>query len=165
MKDKTTLYKAQVNKFSKRILLAFYPYAIIPFIFLLIPFFNQNSDNPITFIWVTIMLSIIIVMLLSSYKWTTTQVASIVSYDNLFEIEIVIKNTTKIYQIDKDNIKTRLEWKGARPGILKLTLFDNENKVAELYSGGKQKMEYALEEIAYKIKKNKVPGTNISLPK
>lgn len=121
MQDKTILYKAQVDKFSKRILVAFYPYSIIPFIFLFFPFLNPNPDNPITFIWVTMMLSIIVMMLISSYKWTKTQVASLVSYDNLFEIEIVTKNTTKIYQIDKGSIKTRLEWKGGRPRILKLT--------------------------------------------
>ena len=103
------------------------------------------------------MLSIIIMMLISSYKWTTNQIASLTINNDLFEIELITKNTKQVHKFDKHNIKTILKWQGGLPRILKLTLLDNGNKIAEFYSGGKQKMEYALEEIAYKINKNKTP--------
>jgi len=157
MQDKTILYKAKVDKFSKRIVMVFYPFIVIPSVFLIIPFFNKNLNNPITIIWVAMMLSIITMMLISSYKWTTNQIASLTINNDLFEIELITKNTKQVHKFDKHNIKTILKWQGGLPRILKLTLLDNDNKIAEFYSGGKQKMEYALEEIAYKINKNKTP--------
>jgi hypothetical protein len=160
MQDKTILYQAQVDRFSQRLVKVFYPYVIIPLLFLFIPFFSKNPDNPVTIVVVIIMLLIIIDMLVSSYKWTFNQVASLTLYDNFFEIEIVTKNTTSVYKIDKDNVRTTLQWKNRRIKILKLSLFDNDHKIADFYSGGKKKMEYTLEEIAYKINKNKTPAYN-----
>ena len=155
MQDKTIVYQVKADRFSKRLLKVFYPHVIIPSIFISIPFFNKHPNNSFTVFVVVIMLWIIIDMLVSSYKWTINQVTCLTVYNNLFEVEIVTKNTTRVYKIDKDNIKTALRWtgEGGRIKILKLTLLDNNNKIADLYSGGKQKMEYALEEIAYKIKK------------
>jgi len=103
------------------------------------------------------MLTIITVMLINSYKWTTNQIASLTIVNDVFEIELLAKNRRQVYKINKHNIRTTLKWQGGRPRILKLTLLDNDNKIAEFYSCGKQKMEYALEEIAYQINKNKSP--------
>jgi hypothetical protein len=47
-----------------------------------------------------------------------------------------------------------------RPRILRLTLLDNDNEIASFYSGGHQKMEHALDEISYKVNKNKTPAAN-----
>lgn len=137
MQDKTILYEVKVDRFSKRLIKVFYPHIIIPVFFLFLPFLNKNFYNPITGIWATMILLIIIDMLVSSYKWTLSQVVSITLYDNLFEIGIVTKNRTRVYKIDKDNIRTTLQWKGGRMNLLKLTLFDKNSIIAEFYSGGR----------------------------
>lgn len=151
MQEATILYKNQVDLFSKRLLKSFYPYVIIPFIFLFIPFFNHGGDKLIMAIWVTIMLLIVIMMIVSSYKWAYNQIASLTFYNDQFEIEVITKNARYVYRIEKNNFKAVLKWQGGRPKILKLSLFDNESKIADFYSAGKRKIEYALEEIVHKI--------------
>ena len=94
-------------------------------------------------------------MLISSYNWTLNQIELLTFNDDLFELVVISKNKKRPYSIPKTNIKTTLKWQGGRPRILKLTLFDNDLKVADFYSGGKQKMEETLEEIASKINKCK----------
>jgi hypothetical protein len=106
----------------------------------------------------TIMLSIIVMMLISSYKWTFNQVASLAYDGNFFEIEIVIKNARKNFKFEKNSLSTTLKWQGGRPRILKLSLFNNGSRIADFYSGGIQKLEHELEGIAYKINKNKTPA-------
>ena len=153
-----TLYKTNIDSFEKRALKLFYPPFIVFGLLLFIPFLYFKGDKIICSIWVTIMLLIISMLLISTYKWTINQVVSLSFYDDIFEIEIMSKNITRLYSINKANINTILKWQGGRPRVLKLTLFDNEVKIADFYSGGKHKLESVLEEIAFKINKYKNPG-------
>lgn len=150
-----TLYKTNVDKFPKRFFKQFYPHIILPELLLLLPLLSFNGNKLINSIWVTIMLLIIIMRLINSYNWTLNQVVLLSFHDDFFEVEIMSKNIKLLYSIHKANIKTTLKWQGSRPRILKLSLFDNELKLADFYSGGKQKLEYALEEIDFKINKSK----------
>ena len=153
-----TLYKTFVDNFAIRVFKLFYPYLIIPGLLLFLPLLNIKGNKTIILIWVITMLSIIIMMLISSYNWALSQVTSISFKDDFFEVEIISKNIKQLYSIHKSDIKTILKWQGGRPRILKLTLFDNELKVADFYSGGRQKLAYALEGIAIKIDKCKNPS-------
>ena len=150
-----TLYKTNVDNFGKRVLKLFYPYLIIFGLLLFLPLLDFNGNKFIILIWVIILLSIIIMMLISSYNWSLNQVTSLSFRDNFFEVEFISKNIKKSCSIHKTNINTTLKWQGGRPRILKLSLFDNGLKVADFYSGGRQKLEEALEEIAFKIDKCK----------
>ena len=91
-------------------------------------------------------------MFLSSYKWTRRAVTLITFTGDTFKINVVDKDAKKTYNIHKDNIRTALKWTGGRPKILRLTIFENDDKVLDLYSGGQQKNEYLLEDIAFKLK-------------
>ena len=159
MQDVIILYKAHIDKFSKRVLRLFYPYLIIYSLFLFLPFINMNADKLILSVWVVLMLSIIIMMLISAHKWAYNQITLLAIHDDLFELEFYSKNRKHRLTIQKENINTTLKWHGGRPKILKLSLLDNNLKVADFYSGGKQKREYALEEIVYKIHQHKTPIT------
>lgn len=150
-----TLYKTNVDKFSNRIFKQLYTHIILPGLLLLLPLLSFNGDKLISSIWVAIMLLIIIMRLISSYNWTLKQVVLLSFHDDFFEVVIMSKNIKYLYSVHKANIKSTLKWQGSRPRILRLSLFDNELKLADFYSGGKQKLEYALEEIDFKINKYK----------
>lgn len=80
------------------------------------------------------------------------KVSLITFKSDIFTIEIMEKDLKKTYNIHKDNLITILKWKGRRPKVLVLTIFEGTNKIVDLYSGGRQKNEFELEEIAFKLK-------------
>ena len=94
-------------------------------------------------------------MFISSYKWGLKKVSLITFKSDIFTIEIMEKDLKKTYTIHKDNLITTLKWKGGRPKVLLLTIFDGTNKIADLYSGGRQKNEYELQEIFFKLNQKK----------
>ncbi|MEO7490329.1 MAG: hypothetical protein ABIU77_24640, partial [Ferruginibacter sp.] len=138
MEEKIILYQARIDRFSRRLVKVFFPHVVIPLLCLFLPFLSTNFYNFFTAVWLLMMLSIMLMMLVSAYKWTFNQIALLTFHDDLFEIEIISNNTRHVHTIDKDNIKTILKWQGGRPRILKLSLFDNDYKITDLYSGGKQ---------------------------
>ena len=94
-------------------------------------------------------------MFISSFKWGLKHLSLITFKSDIFTIEIMERDLKKTYTIHKDNLTTTLKWKGGRPKVLVLTIFDGTTKIADLYSGGRQKKEYELEEIDYKLKQKK----------
>jgi hypothetical protein len=97
-------------------------------------------------------------MLLSAYKWELVKVTSITFHSNVFTFEIIEKDKKNTFSIQKDNLATTLKWKGGRPRVLVLTIFDGNNKIAELYSGGRKKHEIELEEIAFALNQRPTTG-------
>ena len=151
MQDKEILYRADFDKFPKRILKLFYPYFIVYGTLLFVPFLNVTGARAIDLLFVIAMAAMVITMFISSYKWTINQIVLVAFNNDLFEVEVVSKDKKSVYNIMKADLYTTLKWQGSRPRILRLSLFDKDVKIGDFYSGGKQKMEYVLEEIAYKI--------------
>ena len=99
-------------------------------------------------------------MFFSCYKWSLRKIVSIKLIDDSYQFIIFKKNTINEYSISKDHLRSTLKWKGGRPQILMLTIFDGENKIAIIYSGGRQKLENELDEIEFKLR-----ATYKTLPK
>ena len=153
MQEAIILYQNQVDRFSKRVIKSFYPYLIINLLFLFIPFTNKEGNKLFIGICVTIILWMMLDMFVSCYKWALNQITSFTFYNDQFEITIIKKNTSHVYKIEKKNMQAFLKVDGGRPRVLKLTLFNNGNKIADFYSVGKSKTAAAFEGIEYKIKR------------
>lgn len=146
------IFKYEPSKFSKRFWRVLSPYAILWFVFSLLPFFNiQGHKGILALIFAIIALSFFSIAY-SSYKWTLRCISEVVLKGDVFEIQLVEKDKLKTFTIHKDNIRTHLKWEGGRPRILVLTIFDTDTKIIELYSGGRAENEYVLEDIVLKIK-------------
>ncbi len=155
MDDSTIIFKTTVETFSKRLMRLFGPYLFIYLSFLLIPLINLPGNKYIIIFSFIVITIFILLMFFSSYKWELKKVSLITYRSGLFNIEIIEKDVKKTYAIHKDNSTTNLNWKGGRPRVLTLAIFDGTNKVADLYSGGRQKNEYELEEIVFKLNQNR----------
>lgn len=146
------IFESHVDNFSKRLWRTFSPYFLFYSLFLFLPLFNKHGNKAIIFIWWALVLVVIISIFIGSYKWTRRAVALISFTGDTFKIEVVDKNLKKTFEIHKENIRTVLKWTGGRPKILMLTIYNSDKKIVDLYSGGRQKNEYILEDIAHQIK-------------
>ena len=154
MQEVKTLFKSVPESFIKRFWKLFAPYFLFYSVLLVPSFFFQKSFEGFFLIWLIVISLSIIVMLLSSYKWSLNKVSLITFYTDVFTFEIAHKDMKNTFSIQKDSLATTLKWKGGRPRVLVLTIFDGENQVAELYSGGRKKHEIELEEIAFVLNRS-----------
>ena len=92
-------------------------------------------------------------MLISSFKWAKNDIVSLTASKDAFEIVVLFKNIRTVYNIAKSDLFAKIEWRGGRPSILVLTLFDKETKIADFYSGGSSDKVIVLEDIYYLISK------------
>jgi hypothetical protein len=158
MQEVKTLFKRVPESFTKRFWKLFAPYLLFYSVFLVLSFFFWKSLEGVFLLWLLVISLSIIVMLLSSYKWSVDKVSLITFYAEVFTFEIAHMDKKNTFSIQKDNLATTLKWKGGRPRVLVLTIFDGKNRVAQLYSGGRKRHEIELEEIAFAL--NQRPTTN-----
>ena len=90
-------------------------------------------------------------MFFSSYKWALKKVSLVTATADNLEIEIIVKNKADIYKIATQDIRLETKWVGGRPKVLKLSLFDKNTKIADLYSGGREKDTKELEKLKFNI--------------
>lgn len=149
------IIKHPVDKFSKRLWKVFSTTFYIYLIALLIPVFNINGEIIIYSICWILILIFMTTTYYSYRKWALNAIQLITITEDTFRLEFFNKDIKKTYDINKNNIKTTLKWEGSRPRVLKLSVFDNDIKVIDLYSAGKSDNEYLLEDIAFRIR-NKI---------
>ena len=152
MNEGNIIYSSTPPKFIKRFWNLFRYYFFISVVSILFVILTVKDYNFI----VTIAYLIIIIFLFlspffSSYKWAKNKVIKVTKNDSQFTFETLNKDKEHFFCIDSDKITTKLKWQGGRPRILKLSIYDEKNKVIDLYSAGKSNLEYELELIAYEI--------------
>jgi len=149
--EKIILYKSSVDKFTKRFWRFFLPYFILYGVALTPPLFFLDGFKPIIIFWSILMLTCILIMFFSSYKWALKKISLITATADNFEIEITVKDIADIYKIPINNLIADTKWVGGRQKVLKLTLFDKNKKIANFYSGGREKETQELEAIKFSI--------------
>jgi hypothetical protein len=160
VKMQTLIFQTQVDRFSKRHWRIFSPYFYLYTILLALPLFNIHGDKFIYAIWWTLIGFILLNMYLSSRKWTLREVTLITLINDHFHIDIIEKDLTKNYIIHINNIKTNTKSTITnRPKVFTLTIFDKDNIILQLYSGGQRQKENDLKEIARQIEKTKNAST------
>lgn len=148
----TIIFQQTVPPFSKRFWKLFYPYLTAYSILSLVPLFNLNGSKGIIFSFLFINLIIVAVMANRCYKWTLRQITTVILKENAFEIHLLEKDATTTLTINKEVLRTRLKWESSKPRVLVLSIFENDKKIIDVYSGGRVKNEFPLEDIALKIK-------------
>ena len=143
------IFKSSVEKFSRRIWKLFFPYGFLFFPFLLIPLFTENDFNQILISQILVVVGTLFVFL-TSYKWALHRISTIKIKSDSFEINIMRKDILITHNISRNKIKTLLNWKGNRPKMLVLSIFDGENKVVDLYSGGQKEDEICWRRLFFK---------------
>jgi hypothetical protein len=137
-----------VNRFWKAAIKTFCFYIIL----LILPLFNIHGDYHIYLMWWGLILILIMLSIRSYRRWTINAITSITMIDATFKIEFFHKDLKQVCIINKSRIQTILSWETGRPRVLKLSVFDGELKIMDLYSAGNRKNEYFLEDIALRMK-------------
>jgi hypothetical protein len=98
--------------------------------------------------------------ILRSFKWTKRQIIKIEAHDDVFNIQLLLKDELQMVTINKKEIQMKLKWLGGREHVLNLAFYTKDNKLFEIFSyGDGKKSEYEVEDIRYQI--NQHIGYNV----
>jgi hypothetical protein len=98
--------------------------------------------------------------ILRSFKWTKRQIIKIEANDDVFNIQLLLKDEPQTVTINKKEIQMKLKWLGGREHVLNLTFYKKDILLFEIFSyGDGKKSEYEVEDIRYKI--NQHIGYNV----
>lgn len=146
------IYRGEIKKFYRRVIRAFiYPF-ILYSLMLTLPFlWEKFRTTPIATFWIIINVLFMAVSFYSSYTWSKNYLYMVAYKDKAFHLIYYYKDECRSVEIKEELIGTELKWMGGRQKVLRLSIFDGNNKIADFYSRSNNVGYLDLENVAYNI--------------
>ena len=147
------LYSIKPSKFYSRFWKCFSYNFIVGVLALIFVISTASTFNFIIYFTIVfIVLFFLVLPIYRSFKWSSKQVISVKDAGISNVIIFLKKDIQQLITLKKTNLNINLKWEGVRPRILKLTIFDDNNKVLEIFSGGISNTEYELQKIEFVLR-------------
>lgn len=148
------IYESNVEEYSIRFWKIFKNYLFLYLLILLILFYYDIKNRSLITESVIFLVAIFMaVRFFDVRKWVRTKIEKIELKSEIYEFQIIEKNTKTKINIPEKNLTNKLKWIGNRPKILALKIINIESESFTVYSCGKSEIVYELENITYKLNK------------